>query len=386
MQSVGIDSKSPNLFSASLEALGFDRAFQDSFAALAAPDEVPGRVCAVHRGLYRVLTGARATEGGGGMEELDARPTGRLGHLALTQAELPAVGDWVLLRRGEDQGSVLVTGLLPRRNTFARKVPGPRQEAQVLAANVDYALVVTACGQDFSLRRMERFVALAEEAGVRPLLVLTKIDLEPDIGPLLAEVEALSPVSPVLAVCAPEGLGLSELGTLLGPRVTAVLLGSSGAGKSTLLNALAGSALADTGEVRLDDEKGRHTTTSRELYLLPSGALLIDTPGLREVQLWADEEAVDASFAEIEELSAACRFRDCRHEGEPGCAVGAALEAGTLDRRRYASWLKLRREVAHLERKDDAALQRAEAERWKSINKSMRGYTKERRSLQGKAR
>jgi len=320
------------------------------------------------------------------MEELDARPTGRLGHLALTQAELPAVGDWVLLRRGEDQGSVLVTGLLPRRNTFARKVPGPRQEAQVLAANVDYALVVTACGQDFSLRRMERFVALAEEAGVRPLLVLTKIDLEPDIGPLLAEVEALSPVSPVLAVCAPEGLGLSELGTLLGPRVTAVLLGSSGAGKSTLLNALAGSALADTGEVRLDDEKGRHTTTSRELYLLPSGALLIDTPGLREVQLWADEEAVDASFAEIEELSAACRFRDCRHEGEPGCAVGAALEAGTLDRRRYASWLKLRREVAHLERKDDAALQRAEAERWKSINKSMRGYTKERRSLQGKAR
>jgi ribosome biogenesis GTPase len=261
----------------------------------------------------------------------------------------------------------------------------------VLAANVDTAFIVCAAGRNWSPRRTERYLTLAWEAGVDPVIVITKADLSEDPEALLAEAAAISADGPCVAVSALEGRGLEGLAPFLGRGRTVVLLGSSGAGKSTLLNALAGKVLAATKAVREGDERGRHTTTHRELFRLPdrspgAGALVIDTPGLREVQLWAGEEAVESAFADVEALAAACRFRDCSHEAEPGCAVRAALQSGGLGHARYASYRKQLREVAHLERKDDLNLKRAEAERWRAINKSMRGYTKERRSIQGKSR
>jgi ribosome biogenesis GTPase len=375
------------------ENLGFDEGFAASLGELGEPDCLPARVTAVHRGSYRVLLPAEIPGGGCGLVEREAHASGRLLHLAGSPAELPAVGDWAAARLdrsagngGAGEAAVTLLALLPRRSAFARKEAGLRPKAQVLAANVDTAFIVCAAGHDWNPRRIERFLALAWEAGVNPVIVITKADIASDPVALVAEAETLSFGTPVALVCAPEGRGLDALEGFLQPGRTVVLLGSSGAGKSTLLNALAGVEVASTGPVRVDDERGRHTTTHRELFALPSGALVIDTPGLREVQLWASEEAVDAAYEEVEALAAECRFRDCSHEAEPGCAVRAALETGELDPGRYAGWKKLRREVAFLERKDDVNLARAEADRWRAINKSMRGYSKERRSIQGSAR
>jgi ribosome biogenesis GTPase len=391
-----------------LGAFGFDEGFARDFAALAEPGEIPARIVEVQRGRYSAL--CADTEGR--LAEVEALLSGAFMNEAEADSVYPAVGDWVVLRQANAaeggahtadasgatrasaasgaSGPALITAILPRRGAFARKAPGDterdRVEAQVLAANVDSAFIVMAAGRDWNPRRLERYLALAEEAGVRAVLVISKADLADDPEALLAEAASTASGVERTLVCAPEGRGMQALAEHVERGKTIVLLGSSGAGKSTLLNALAGRALAATGEVRDDDERGRHTTTHRQLYRLPGGALVIDTPGLREVQLWADEESVDAVFGEIEEYAALCRFRDCRHEREPGCAVREALERGDIDPDRYESWRKLRREVAYLDSRSDPAARRAEAERWKAINKSMRGYTKERRSNAGKSR
>ncbi len=249
---------------------------------------------------------------------------------------------------------------------------------------MDTAFIVAAAGRDWNPRRVERYATLAYEAGVEPVLVVTKADLAEDAEALQAEAAGLCPGMRSALVCAPEGRGLERLKTWLEPGRTIVLLGSSGAGKSTLLNALAGRTLADTGAVRADDERGRHTTTHRALFRLDSGALVIDNPGLREVGLYGGEEALGETFSDIEALAADCRFRDCAHGAEPGCAVRAALEAGKLDAGRYKSYLKLGRELAHQAAADSPAAARAREERWKAIHKSMRGFNKERRSGGGR--
>lgn len=370
-----------------LASLGWDADLEARFNERAETGESPARISRVNRGTYSALVVAPD----GSIGEVELKITGAFSYRVATTAELPAVGDWVLARLswvGADTAGdgQLISSVLPRKSAFARRAAGRRPDAQILAANVDLALIIAAAGRDWNPRRIERYIALARDAGVGIAIVLTKMDLAADRKALVQETLASVPGIPVLPVCALDGEGIESIVSFLGKGRTAVLLGSSGAGKSTLLNALAGSELSATGAVRSDDERGRHTTTSRNLYLLGSGALLIDTPGLREVQLWADEDAVDASFADIEELSASCRFRDCRHENEPGCALREALDSGSLDRRRYDSWRKLRREAAHLERKVDIHLAQAESERWKAINKSMRGYSKERRSIQGSSR
>jgi ribosome biogenesis GTPase len=262
---------------------------------------------------------------------------------------------------------------------------------------VDTAFIVAAADQRWSARRIERYVTLACEAGVEPVVVITKADKAADGEALLREALSLIPESAhrasagadrrsAVLVCAPEGRGLEGLEPWLKPGKTVVLLGSSGAGKSTLLNALAGTTLAATQAVRSDDDRGRHTTTHRQLYRLPSGALVIDSPGLREIQVLAGEEALATAFADVEEIALRCRFRDCRHQKEPGCAIREALEKGELDEGRYAGWKKLQREVAFLAAREDPNEARAQENRWKVINKSMRGYSKERRSIQGRAR
>jgi ribosome biogenesis GTPase len=325
-----------------LELLGWDGAFADRFAAWAAGGHRPGRVLAVHRGGDLVAT----ADG-----ELLTAATGRLRHLAgPSVAGLPAVGDWVALQGGR------IHAVLPRRTVLTRRVPGTGAGEQVLAANVELVVIVVAPGRDTNPRRVERLLALAWESGAQPLVVLGRADLCPDWGTDVAtELAGLAAVAPgvrVLALSCYTGQGIEEIAALLAPGRTAVLLGSSGVGKSTLVNRLAGRDLLATGELR-DDGKGRHTTTGRQLVVLAGGGMVIDTPGLRELGLWTGATGTAAAFDDVEGLAAGCRFDDCRHRSEPGCAVRAALEDGRLDAGRFAAWEKLQRELAWAERRAD---------------------------------
>lgn len=362
-----------------LIAYGWNDRFAEAARVPEAEGLEPARVLVTRRGAWTL-----AAAGVSGPEELEATATGRLLHEAAAQADLPATGDWVLVRRS-GPGAAVIQAVLPRRSKFSRKRPGDterdRIDEQVIAANVDWAFIVGAAGKDWNPRRAERYLTLAWEAGAQPVLVITKADLAEDLETLLAQALDAAPGVPVVAVCAREGWGLEGLDPYLAPGKTAVLLGSSGTGKSTLLNALAGSELQRVQDVRADDHRGRHTTTTRTLFRLPSGALIIDTPGLREIQLWADGEAVDSSFTDIEAHAESCRFRDCSHDGEPGCAVRAAVEAGDLAEERVESWRKLRREVEYLERRGDPVAAAAARAVWKSRSKAVRTYDKATRGL-----
>jgi ribosome biogenesis GTPase / thiamine phosphate phosphatase len=367
----------------SLRAYGFDDFFEDSFAKAASEGESPARVVEEQRGRYRI---ARLGEDGSAIEE-EAQAGGILRRQALSASGMPVVGDWAAVKPSPG-GMTMIRSILPRRGAFLRKSAGDaahdRIDAQAVAANVDTALIVAAAGRDWNPRRIERYLALARSAGAVPVLAITKADLAGDPWALLVEAGRIAPGAAAALVCAPEGRGLEALEPVLRPGSTSVLIGSSGAGKSTLLNALAGEALAETGEVREDDQRGRHTTTHRELFRLGSGALVIDTPGMRELQLWADEEEVGAAFPEIEALAEACRFRDCRHGGEPGCAVRAALEAGTLEAGRFDSWRKLAKEAAFLRTRVDHAAKESERRRWRSIEMSRRSFAKETARMEGR--
>ncbi len=360
-----------------LRSYGWTDGLAEAARTLGTENLEPARVLETRRGAWTVLAA-----GASGPQELEASAAGRLLHESAAQADLPATGDWVLARR-TDPGSAVIQAVLPRRSKFSRKRPGDtdhdRIDEQVIAANVDYAFIVGAAGKDWNPRRAERYLTLAWESGAQPVLVITKSDLAEDLEALLAQAAEAAPGAPVVAVCAREGRGLEGLDPFLVPGRTAVLLGSSGTGKSTLLNALAGSELQKVQDVRADDHRGRHTTTTRTLFRLPSGALVIDTPGLREIQLWADADTVDSSFADIEARAESCRFRDCSHEGEPGCAVRAAVEAGDLAAERLESWRKLRREVEYLERRGDPVAAAAARAVWRSRAKAVRALEKARR-------
>jgi ribosome biogenesis GTPase len=261
----------------------------------------------------------------------------------------PVVGDWVLVQPA-DQERYVIESILPRRTAMIRRQPGPATSAQMLAANVDRVLLVASMNQDFSVRRLERYLTLVWESGATPIIVLTKADLIDDVGPFQREAERCALGFPVVCVSCVSGAGIDDLRSLLLAGETIVLLGSSGVGKSTLVNVLGGAELRETRSIRATDGKGRHATTDRHLICLPSGVLLIDTPGLREVQLWASEAAVAETFPEIAVVAQNCRFRDCQHRDEPGCAVLSAVEAGKIDAARLNSQKRLRREVERLER------------------------------------
>ena len=267
---------------------------------------------------------------------------------------LPVVGDWVAFARDSD-GTGLIHALLPRATCLSRKVAGKRTTEQVVAANVDTIFLVMGLDGDYNLRRLERFAVMAWESGAQPVVVLTKADLAEDPDGARLDASAAVPGVPVHAVSALTGDGMEPLGVFLEPGRTVALIGSSGAGKSTLLNRLSGSEVMRTGSVRESDSRGRHTTTHRQLVTLPNGGLLVDNPGVREIQLWADAEALGGVFSDIEELARACRFRDCRHGGEPGCAVHLAVSEGRLSAERLESWLKLDKELASLERRRSVA-------------------------------
>jgi ribosome biogenesis GTPase len=339
-----------------LAQLGWNDELADQFDQYVRAGLDPGRVTAQHRGAWDVATET---------EDLSAEATGRLRHAA-EPGELPVVGDWVALRDGQ------IDAVLPRRSKFSRKTPFTEVSEQVLVANVDVAFVVMGLDdRDFSIRRLERYLTTVWEGGAAPVIVLNKADLAGDLDQQVSQTEAAAFGVPVHVVTAVAAEGLEALAPHLEAAKTGVLLGSSGVGKSTLINALLGETRLATREVR-DDGRGRHTTTHRELLMLPGGGVLIDTPGLRELQLWETDGGLDKAFADIAELVAECRFTDCAHDTEPGCAVQAALADGSLPAERWESYLKLQRELAHLERKLDPRLRTDERKKWAAITKSHR--------------
>jgi ribosome biogenesis GTPase / thiamine phosphate phosphatase len=346
-----------------LEKFGWTSFFEGAFSAHAQPGRVAARVAAVHTDLCRLYT----VEG-----EAWGEVSGRFRHEAMGPGDFPSVGDWVVVspRPGGDRATI--HAVLPRRSRLARKVAGVVTGEQVLAANVDTLFLVNGLDGDFNPRRIERALVLAWDSGAEPVLVLSKADLCPDVPGRIAEVQALAPAASVVATSARETSGLESLGPWLRAGRTVALLGSSGVGKSTLLNRLLGAEAQRTAEVRPADDRGRHTTSHRELFLLSDGALVVDTPGLREIQLWADDEDLDTAFRDIAALAAACRFGDCRHETEPDCAVRSALGSGDLSEGRFASYQKLQAELAHLERRQDLRKQLEEKARWKAIHKAQR--------------
>lgn len=350
-----------------IQSYGWSDTLQQQFNTYLARGLIPGRVTVQQRGLYRLATD---------VGELSAEVSGRFAHEA-GAVGYPVTGDWVACAARAEEGAATIHDLLPRSSLFVRKAAGPGQPTgQAVAANVDLALLVASLNGDLNPRRLERYLAVAWESGAKPIVVLTKADACPDVAAALAQIEAVSIGVSVHIVSALSGQGLAGLSDLLEPGRTSVLLGSSGVGKSTLVNALAGRELMITQDIRQDDSRGRHTTTHRELVLLPSGGLLLDTPGMRELGLWDAEAGLATTFGDLEqqisELAGGCRYRDCEHRREPDCAVRGALEDGRLDRDRWQSWVKLQRELAHLERREDPLAREVHRKQWISISKANR--------------
>jgi ribosome biogenesis GTPase len=350
----------------SLHRLGWNQTLEDALAPFRSQGLVPARVAREDLGRYLLLD-----ERG----ERPARLAGRLRHAARRRAELPAVGDWVAVHAGAAATAVIVA-VLPRASAFVRAAAGGITEGQVLAANVDTVFLVSGLDGDFNLRRLERYLAAAWESGARPVVVLNKADLAADLGARVAEAEAVAAGAPVVAVSALAEGGLDALAPWLEAGRTVALLGSSGVGKSTMLNVLLGAPRQPTGAVRAGDSRGRHVTARRELVPLPGGALMLDTPGLRELQLWGGDEGLSGAFPDVAALAAGCRFRDCRHADEPGCAVRAAVGDGRLGAARLDSWHKLQRELRRLAVRQDARARAAEEAKWKAISRSQKRHPK----------
>jgi ribosome biogenesis GTPase / thiamine phosphate phosphatase len=326
-----------------------DLGWNDGFAAAYEPWRSkahvhPGRVAIEFNQIFRIYV-----EDG----ELDAITAGRLKHRARGRAELPAVGDWVAVRKRPEEDRGVMMAVLPRRSAFTRRAAGEVTGEQVVAANVDVVFVVMGLDRDYNVRRLERYLVMARESGASPVVLLTKPDLCTDLAAQLREVTSLAGDIAVHVVNPKRGEGLEQLHGDLGAGTTAALLGSSGVGKSTIINRLVGADIRRTRDVRESDSRGRHTTTHRELVVLPGGGLIIDTPGMRELQLWDAGDSVRETFDEIEALAPGCHFGDCRHRDEPRCAVKAAVAEGTIAAGRLESYLKVQDELAELARQQE---------------------------------
>jgi ribosome biogenesis GTPase / thiamine phosphate phosphatase len=354
-----------------LAAMGWDDEMTKAFEVYAStPDVEPARVLIEFNHIYRVRIGE---------SELDATTSGRLKHQAVSRSQLPAVGDWVVIRRRRGHTHASIVAVLPRRSWFSRKTAGTVTDEQVVAANVDVVFIVMALDADFSLRRLERYLLLARESGASPVILLTKPDLAADLAAQSHEVQAVAGGLPVHVISPRHGEGLDRVTSYLTPGRTGALLGSSGVGKSTIINRLVGQDVQKTREVRSTDSKGRHTTIHRELVVLPNGGLIIDTPGMRELQLWDVGEAVRETFEDIEAIGAACHFTDCRHRGEPRCAVKDAVADGRLDAERLESYLGLQDELAFLARQQDERAQLDEKRRARVAGKALKKHLKSKR-------
>ena len=355
-----------------LTELGWDAQWAELFARHAPADAIPARVAIEFNHIYRVMT----TDG-----ELQAQMAGRLRHQAAGRHELAAVGDWVAVRRLSGEHSGVIEAVLPRRSKFSRKAAGELTEEQVVASNIDTVFIVMGLDRDYNLRRLERYLLTSYESGARPVVLLSKADLAEDVAGRVAEAQAAAPGVPVHATVAvrrtlPSGTiaepDVAVVYQHLGVGRTGALLGSSGAGKSTLINALLGTPVLKTAAVRASDSRGRHTTRHRQLIVLPGRGLLIDTPGMRELQLWDVAEASKETFEDIEALAASCHFTDCRHTDEPRCAVKAAVAEGQLAAARLASYVKLQDELRDLDARRDVRSRIEEKRRGKIMGRAIK--------------
>lgn len=346
---------------------GWDAGWQEAFSPLAARGLSPGRVVLEHTHIYRL---AAATG------EVVAHVSGRFRHTATTREDFPAVGDWVGYRLNEIGGRAQVHAVLARRSRFLRKVAGAVTEAQVVAANIDTIFVVMGCDDDFNLKRLDRYLVLAWESGASPVVLLNKADVatEPGADEKKIQAERQAPGVPMYLTSAKSGLGFEQVSAHLTPGRTIALLGSSGVGKSSIINRLLGSDRLRTGEMRASGGRGRHTTRHRELVRLPAGAMLIDTPGMRELQLWDAGPGVAGVFDDVEALAPGCRFRDCEHRSEPGCAVRAAVESGELPAKRLESYIKLQDERRGFEARHEERAQLEAKRRGKILAKAQRQH------------
>jgi ribosome biogenesis GTPase len=363
----------------SLETYGWNEFFAASFAPYKRQGYVAGRVFLQHNKIYMLYT----EEG-----EMSAEVSGRVLHEAASRDELPAVGDWVAIRvrREEKKTKATIHAVLPRRSKFSRKVAGSKTDEQVVAANIDTLFLVTGLDNDFNVRRIERYLLMASESGARPVVVLNKSDVAEDALEKVKEVERVALDVPIVLMSAREGGGIEALLPYVGAGQTVSLMGSSGVGKSTITNKLLGAETQKVQEVRAGDERGKHTTTHRELIRLPTGGLIIDTPGMRELQLLVRDRGLRDTFEDVEALGEQCYFRDCKHEGEPDCAVKAALESGELDTERYANYRKMQHEMSELAAKQrrrttanaEQAAALAAREKTKKIHQALKKHYKNR--------
>jgi len=353
----------------SLLCWGWNDYFQAVWNEAERGNAAPARIIAQSRGIWRIA---------GDFGECPAEAAGKLRLAAEEDADWPATGDWVAVELRDKCSAALIQEVLPRRSQFVRKMAGKKFAEQVIAANVDIALLVSALDGDFNPRRVERYLAQCWEAGARPVIVLNKADACEDPQERAQEMEKAAMGVPVCILSAKTGRGFGELEAYFFAGQTLVLLGSSGVGKSTILNRLLGCAIQDVQEVRQSDSRGRHTTTARQIFILAGGALLMDTPGLRELQLWDADDGISRAFADIDALAGECRFTDCSHKTEPGCAVQATIDAGALDLARLENWRKLQREQEFLRRKIDPESRHEQKQRIKQIMRGMRQMYRDR--------
>jgi len=345
-----------------LEELGWDSFFEQHFRAVKIPGSIPARVISESKGSFRVYCR---------YGEFTAEISGKMRYLSGEEKLYPAVGDWVVIKPLVDERKGIIQAVLPRKSKFSRKVAGERTDEQIVSANVDTVFIVSGLdgGRSFNLRRIERYLTLAWNSGAVPVIVLNKVDLCPDADTYVRSVEDIAPGISIHAVSAKKKTGLAALRNYLAEGSTAAFLGSSGVGKSALINALLGVEKQETGEVRADDKEGRHTTSRRELIVLPDGGMVIDTPGMREIQMWAGEEDLQGTFQDIETLAEHCRFSDCSHNAESGCAVKAAVDRGELDPARLDSYHKLQNELKYLASREENSTRLYEKQKWKKIAK-----------------
>ncbi|MEL7562523.1 ribosome small subunit-dependent GTPase A [Dehalogenimonas sp. 4OHTPN] len=345
-----------------LRVLGWNPFFKEHFQQLNIPDTVPARVISESKDLFQVQ---------GAFGVFSAEIAGKMRYLLEADSLYPAVGDWVAVKPLAGENKAVIQSVLPRKSKFSRQAAGERTAEQIVAANIDTVFIVSGLdgGRSFNLRRIERYLTLAWSSGAAPVMVLNKADVCPGVEKFILEVEAIAPGVPVHAVSAWERTGLEALAPYLSEGSAVAFLGSSGVGKSALINALLGQEKQQTGEVRPDDRMGRHTTTRRELMLVPSGGMVIDTPGMRQIQMWAGEDDLQGAFADIEMLARECRYADCGHSGEPGCAVRAAMEQGELHPARLASYRKLGNEINYLAAREMQSARQYEKQKWKPIAK-----------------
>jgi len=348
--------------------LGWNPFFNQYFQQFRRQDLSPARIAKEHKLLYVVYC-----EHG----DLRAEVSGKFRHRTLLRSSFPKMGDWVAVTVRPEEGKATIHVLLPRKNSFSRKVAGENTEEQIVAANIDTVFIVSGLDGDFNLRRIERYLALTWNSGTRPVIVLNKTDICSEVEECIEKVESVAFGVPVHPISAKKSNGLHMLREYLGKGKTVVLLGSSGVGKSTIINSLLGVERQSVSSVRETDSHGRHTTSDRELIILPNGGMIIDNPGMREIQMWVDGEDMGKNFKDIEELTLSCRFPDCSHQSKPDCAVQDALSKGTLESKRFQSYLKLKRELCYLATRKDQKVRLAQKEKWKKLSqwsKKMRKY------------